>query len=380
MSLRQQNAGSIIKPGFNPLGSQTTSYIYYPYLYSWGLNGNGQLGLNNSTNYSSPKQVGVLSDWSVISEAYQHSAAVKTDGTIWTWGSNANGQLGTGNLNYYSSPKQIGALTTWATVSAGGNSTVAIKTDGTIWAWGDNGNGCLGSGNNTNYSSPKQIGSLANWRSVSTSYYSVTALKTDGTIWTWGSNANGQLGLGNRTYYSSPKQVGALTTWSSAYTGYLMTAAIKTDGTLWTWGRNAAGQLGSGTQTNRSSPVQVGALTTWSSVSCAPQSSTLAIRTDGTLWAWGLGTGGQLGLGSLLSYSSPAQVGSLTNWLTLATGYGSVCMGAIKTDGTLWTWGTQVQGQLGIGNTTRYSSPKQVGALTTWYNISIGVGVIATLY
>jgi len=132
------------------------------YLYSWGLNNNGMLGLGNTTNYSSPKQVGALTTWSKISGCLNHSVAIKTDGTLWVWGQSDYGQLGLGNTTYYSSPKQVGALTNWFNMT-GGECTIAIKTDGTLWAWGLNAYGRLGLGNTTYYSSPKQVGALTTW-------------------------------------------------------------------------------------------------------------------------------------------------------------------------------------------------------------------------
>jgi alpha-tubulin suppressor-like RCC1 family protein len=91
------------------------------------------------------------------------------------WGINANGQLGLGNTTDYSSPKQVGALTTWAKATIG-PSTSAIKTDGTLWTWGYNGVGSLALGNLTSYSSPKQVGNLTNWTSVSGSSLGYTQL------------------------------------------------------------------------------------------------------------------------------------------------------------------------------------------------------------
>ena len=210
MSIRQMFPGSIVKPGFNPLAAQTSTVLYE--LYGWGSNTDGQIGLGNTTNYSSPKQVGSLTNWLEIAAGYAFSASIKTDGTLWTWGSNPQGQLGLGNSGvYYSSPKQVGSLTSWSKVTTAASSCAAIKTDGTIWSWGQGSNGQLGLGNLTYYSSPKQIGALTNWSSVSgagsQSFY--IALKTDGTIWSWGNNNNGQLGLGDRTNRSSPVQIGA---------------------------------------------------------------------------------------------------------------------------------------------------------------------------
>ncbi len=149
------------------INAQATSNWPVPpppeYLYSWGRNNEGQLGLGDSTNRSSPTQVGTLTNWLVLAGSYRSSFAIKKDGTLWSWGSNNNGQLGLGNTTNYSSPKQIGSLTNWSAISGGYEFVAAIKTDGTLWAWGRGLNGPLGLGNTTNYSSPKQVGSLTNW-------------------------------------------------------------------------------------------------------------------------------------------------------------------------------------------------------------------------
>tara|TARA_R110000765_G_scaffold359960_1_gene450272 strand:- start:112 stop:597 length:486 start_codon:yes stop_codon:yes gene_type:complete len=149
------------------------------------------------------------------------------------------------------------------------------------------------------------------------------ALKTDGTIWMMGKGASGQNGQGNTDEFSSPVQVGALTTWSKISSGGWWVTALKTDGTIWAWGNNTSGQLGQGNTTNYSSPVQVGALTTWLQVAAGNYYNTgvvLAIKTDGALWAWGSGANGTLGQGNTTNYSSPVQVGSLTTWSKLAAG------------------------------------------------------------
>ena len=342
-----------------------------PYLYSWGQNTYGQLGLGNTTNYSSPKQVGSLTTWLKIASGTYHTISVKTDGTLWTWGLNNVGQLGLGNTTYYSSPKQVGALTTWSAVVCGSFYTIATKTDGTLWTWGQNNVGQLGLGDVTIRSSPNQVGALTTWSAIAAGASHTIATKTDGTLWTWGFNNNGQLGLGNITNYSSPKQVGALTTWLAIAAGDYHTIARKTDGTLWTWGKNTEGQLGIGNTTSYSSPKQVGALTTWLTIAGGRYFHTIARKTDGTLWTWGYNAYGQLGLGNTTNYSSPKQVGALTTWSAIAGGGVNRTI-ATKTDGTLWTWGRNNLGQLGLGNVTNYSSPKQVGALTTWSAIAAG--------
>jgi alpha-tubulin suppressor-like RCC1 family protein len=155
-----------------------------PNLWAWGYNGSGQLGLGNTTNYSSPKAVGALATWSEVSAANTYGGgsfclAIKTDGTLWAWGRNNTGQLGIGNTTTYSSPKQIGALTTWSKTAAGaGGFSLAIKTNGTLWSWGSNAYGQLGFGNTTAYSSPKQIGALTTWSKVSAGARSSLVIST----------------------------------------------------------------------------------------------------------------------------------------------------------------------------------------------------------
>ena len=342
-------------------------------LFTWGWGAIGTLGLGNTTNYSSPKQVGSLTTWATTTGIRTQGGGVDSAGRLWMWGQNFYGSLGLGNQTYYSSPKQVGALTNWASVNGAG-AVVAIKTNGTIWGWGQNNNGQLGLGNTTNYSSPKQIGTLTDWISIKMAgngrgTFAIRGVGASGALWSWGSNWGGSLGLGNTTFYSSPKQVGALTNWEKLQTGSWngSAAAIKTDGTLWVWGYGTNGNLGLGNTTNYSSPKQLGSLTTWTQVSKS-DNSTAAVA-GGKLYMWGGGnTFGQLGQGNLNKYSSPKQVGALTNWLSAAAYYNTA---AIKTDGTLWTWGKNDNGQLGLGNTTYYSSPKQVGSLTKWYKVDL---------
>ena len=332
-------------------------------------------------SFNTPTQVGLLSNWTVSSLSTSKGTIeiVKTDGTLWSWGNNSYGQLGLGNRTYYESPVQVGSLSDWATVSAGTIATGGIKTDGSLWMWGLGGTGQLGLNNQLAHSSPMQVGLDLNWSTVSVGSSFTIAVKTDNTLWSWGSNYYGQLGLGSSGNYagvSSPTQVGLLTDWLRVSAGYEQTAAVKTDGTLWTWGGNWAGQLGLGDTVHRHSPVQVGALTAWSKVSIGNHryGSSTAIQSDGSLWTWGANVYGTLGLGNVSSYSSPMQVGALTNWSDISIGYQSI--GAIKTDGTIWTWGKG--GPLGHGYGYNESSPVQVG-LATWSHLSVGGAMMSAI-
>ena len=304
-----------------------------------------------------------------IRRALQAASAGGSTTALWSWGRGLNGVLGIGNTTNYSSPKQVGDDGDWAdaTVNSGYQTTFVVKSDNTLWGWGDGNDGMGGWGDIADRNSPIQIGALTDWLECWAGSGSGIATKTDGTLWAWGNGSMGRLGLGNTTAYSSPVQVGSLTDWKYISAGpdgqTNHTMAVKTDGTLWAWGNNANGKLGLGDTTNRSSPVQVGSLTDWLTP-WAGSASSACVKTDGTLWIWGSGGDGQLGLGNVTSYSSPKQLGALTNWSTISSGLGS--WAAIKTDGTLWAWGKNDYGKLGDGTTTTRSSPVQIGALTTW--------------
>jgi len=294
---------------------------------------------------------------------------------LYAWGYNANGRLGDGTVINRSSPVQIGTLTNWYQVSAGGSHSTAITTDGKLWAWGNNTFGQLGQNDVIPRSSPVQVGALTDWAQVSAGYTNfVAAVKSNGTLWTWGDDDGGNLGQNSTTDRSSPVQVGALTNWSLVSAGSQFCMAVKTDGTLWTWGGSYNGKLGdnsSGFSSNKSSPIQVGALTNWYTVSASAQNPK-AIKTDGTLWSWGDNSNGQIGDGTVVSRSSPVQIGLLTNW-SQAVGNGKTTA-AVKTSGTLETWGNNNEGALGINNGSVFnrSSPVQVGALTNWSKPSMG--------
>jgi alpha-tubulin suppressor-like RCC1 family protein len=295
---------------------------------------------------------------------------------MYTWGDDSqfnHGAQGDGTSgNIYHFPVQVGALTDWSVISGTRIGAIgAIKTGGTLWTWGANTNGALGLGDTTNRSSPVQVGALTTWSKISCNNH-MLAIKTDGTLWAWGLNNKGQLGLGDVTARSSPVQVGALTDWAQVAAGSDFSLAVKTDGTLWSWGEGGQGQLASSGIADRSSPVQVGILTNWQYLAELPGSGTsaLAVKTNGTLWAWGSNSSGQLGTSDTTNYSSPVQVGALTTWGPIVSI--DLTSVALKTDGTIWAWGSNTNGSIGDGTTTNKSSPVQIGADVDWTYISTG--------
>jgi len=349
-------------------------------LYGWGQNQFGQLGLNDLTNRYSPTQISSL-NWKKISSNswYGSVAAIKDDGTLWTWGANTYGALGLSHVTDRSSPTQVGSSDTdsWKQISVGSPGfCIAIKTSGTLWAWGANSYGQLADVSVVHKSSPVQIiTTKADWKSVYTSESFSIFMDLSGILYACGKNNKGQLGISTITNRSSPIAVTGGHTWKEVSCGYQHAVAIRIDGTLWAWGDNANYQLGLGntTATIRSFPVQVSTSTDWSNIACSGY-HTIAIKTDGTLWTCGTNEYGVLGISESTSAirNTFVQVGVATNWKKIISDSGlNPSVAAIKTDGTLWTWGRNYEGQLGLSIADSYrTTPKQVGSDTNWKSIT----------
>jgi len=299
-------------------------------LWSWGGDNYGMGGTGGANEYmSSPTQIGDGTDWSqgdnnAIS-GHDFSLFVKTDGTMFGAGRNNQGQLGLNNKTDQSSPTQVGGEDGWSAVSGCYNSSMALRTDGTLWSWGNGSYGKLGHNQSmSSYSSPKQVGTDTTW-SIITGNGNFAAIKTDGTLWSWGFNREGQLGHntgGNPGTYasvSSPKQLPG--TWQDVSTMREGAYAVTTDGKLYAWGRNQFGELGlnqfwNPTNNGISSPTQVGTDTTWQAVSAGTYTC-FASKTDGSLWAWGRNINGGGGFNDGGNkYSSPVQLPG--NWVATA--------------------------------------------------------------
>lgn len=303
-----------------------------------------------------------------------HVVATKTNNTLWGWGWGDSGSLANNSSFNEYEPFLMNATSNWSSISAGRYNSFGVKTDGTLWGTGGNLNGALGINSTIlNTTSLVQIGSATNWRQVSASSSFTLATKTDNTLWGWGQNDLYQ--MGNGTCCSdrlSPGQIGTDTDWKLAIacTSARVGLAIKTNGTLWGWGGNGSGLIGEFDISSRPYPTQIGTDSNWETLATGAAHA-LALKTDGTLWAWGEGFNGQTGdnLTPLFFRSSPRQVGTDT-WIYIACGFQSSF--GIKSDGTLWGWGRNDAGQLGDGTTVERRLPVQIGTDSDWVAVAAG--------
>ena len=271
-------------------------------MYSWGMGGNGARGDNTNTGCtSSPGSVvGGFTDWCQIAvggfggASTGHGHAVRTNGTLWSWGYAGGGVLGDNSTANKSSPVSVvGGFTDWCQVAVNNFNTqlaIAVRQNGTAWAWGCNNYGQIGDNTTVNKSSPVSVvGGFTDWCQVSTGNNHSLGVRTNGTAWAWGYNGAGRLGDNTTVNKSSPVSVvGGFTDWSQVSAGGSPSLALRTNGTAWAWGRGyGGGQLGDNTTANKSSPVSVvGGFTDWCQISAGYKHS-LAVRTNGTAWAWG---------------------------------------------------------------------------------------------
>ncbi len=342
-------------------------------LWSWGDNTYGQLGDGTTTTSMVPIQIGNSNNWTSISVGVAHSMALKADGTLWTWGNNSNLELGDGTTNSSASPIQITNANNWVSISAGSSHSLALRTDGTLWAWGYNFTGQVGDGSNISKSTPTQIGTSNNWVGISGGMIHSLALQSDGTMWSWGYNGEGSLGDGTTIGKKTPVKIGVSSNdMLVIVSGIFHNMALKSDGTLWAWGLNDYGQLGDGTYLMKNSPIQVSNDHDWIGVAVGSQSS-YAIKSNGTLWAWGRNNNGQLGDGTNSDKALPIQIGTSNNWVYVYSSMGSSSFG-IKSDGTLWAWGDNSLGQLGDGTQIMKLIPIQIGTSNNWIQVLAGNG------
>jgi alpha-tubulin suppressor-like RCC1 family protein len=329
-------------------------------VWAWGNNYEGQLGNGTNTDSLRPVQVSNLTHITAIAAGDFHNLALKDDGTVWAWGYNRFGALGDGTTQDKNLPVQVSNLTNVRAIFTGDYYSLAIKDDGKAWAWGHSLYGELGNGTATDMYLPVQVSNLTDVTFLSGSMYHTMGLTGDGLVWSWG--LNGYL-FGNGTTSSStvPVLTGNITNAATFACGDLHCIALKNDGTVWAWGKNEFGQLGDGTTVSISPlPVLVSNLTNISAIS-SKENHSLALKSDGTVWAWGLNDNGQLGNGTVANSNLPVQVSILTNVVLICSGvYHNL---ALTGDGQVWAWGWNEKGQFGDGTTTGSNAPVRVNGI-----------------
>jgi|GEM_PF-4078743 len=248
-----------------------------------------------------------------------------------------------------------------ALFASGKHHAVTLRQDGTLLAWGCNDWGALGDGTTISREVPAEVPGLTRVIAVAAGSYHTMALRQDGTVWTWGNNQWGQLGLGDEAPSTmEPTQVPGISEVTAISVGLTHSVALRRDGTVWAWGYNASGELGDGSNVHRFTPVQVIGVSNVVAVA-AGAIHTVALRSDGSVWSWGFNENGQLGDGTMESRSVPGEV-----WLmpeaAAVDSHGDHTV-ALMRDGTVWAWGRNNWGQLGDGTTIDSPEPVQVAIL-----------------
>lgn len=365
---------------------------------AWGANGYGQLGLGDKLNKSTPKVVAktVEKTFSSVSIGGAHTVTLNTvaGGTVWAWGHNSSGQLGDGTLVTKTSPAKVVTsvggteLTGVKAIAAGGKHTLAIAADDTVLAWGSNVFGQLGDNTLVSKSVPVKVRlpEGVTITAVAAGGEFSLALKSDGTVLAWGNNSNGQ--LGNNTLVSNPLPDQVMTLNEATIDNKLDTInisgiiaiaaggshalALKDDGTIYAWGYNEFGQLGDGTITTSKLAVKVVKPTSGVPATVVPTAISAGLDhsvaiIDGKVYAWGYNHYGQLGNGAVLQSYSPVktfqtvlnQDGDPLETIVEIIATGHHCI-ARDISGSVWTWGRNTRGQLGDGTSLSRSKAKEI--------------------
>lgn len=305
-----------------------------------------------------------------IASGGTHPIALKENDMVWSWGGNGAGQIGDGTTTRRLAPVQVNGLTGISAVGGGLNHTLAVKADGTVSAWGENQFGQLGDGTTTDALYPVAVSGLTDVVQVAGGRHHSIALKSDGTVWSWGGNASGQLGNNGTADSITPVQVTGLTGVTAIAAGAFHSVALRaSDGAVWIWGDNRHAQIDN-TNLNRLTPVLVTGLTGGTPTAIAAGAfHTVVLRSDGAVWSWGSNGSGQLGHaaaidpnGNPIDQPVPALVTGLTGIKAIGAGEGHTL--AVKQDGTVMAWGDHLFNRNLDGTTIRELSPVPVTGLT----------------
>ena len=334
---------------------------------AWGDDLEGQLGDGAFTSAALPVEVHGLSGVVEVAGGGNSAYALERDGTVWAWGDDAASELGDGGYAPRPVPDRVRGLSSIAAVAAGAFSAYAIGRDGSAWAWGDNPYGQLGVGT-APATVPRRMQLPGAVRAVAAGSADTYVLLRDGTVWVAGDNTIGQLGAGNSPTLASghrgvsatavPREIPSLSHVVAIAGGGDSGYALRADGSVWAWGDDSFGELGIGIRRfDVDRPVRV-RLPAPAVAIAAGASSGYALLRDGAVWAWGDGSQGELGDGALRGSTLPRRVVGLSTVVQIAAD-GETAF-ALERPGAVFSWGSDQYGQLGDGSVTTSDVPVRV--------------------
>jgi alpha-tubulin suppressor-like RCC1 family protein len=331
----------------------TATLTRYHLVASWGANGNAELGDGTTTSRWQPADVRTSNDLTQVAAGLVHALAVRSDGTVWAWGLNAWGELGDGSTTERSEPVQVAGLTGITQVAAGAFFSLALRSDGTVWAWGANQNGQLGRKTVTGHEvTPARVAVLNHVTKIAAGNDFALALRSDGIVFAWGHGQSGQLGNGGTADSPVPVKIAGLARVTGIAAGWDASLATENNGisaitSVWAWGANQDGQLGDGTLAGHATPERVTGLPVYIAGLSAGDGFAAVLGTDGSVWDWGANGIGELGLALESSIvTRPVNAIAAGSGITqLAAGVSHML--ALKSDGTVRSWGWNQSGQLG---------------------------------
>lgn len=317
---------------------------------------------------------------STIASGAQHTCAIADDDRLYCWGGNAFGALGVPEPGESTAPIRVGDER-WRHVATAGNYanfSCGAQHDGSLWCWGADGDAMLGQGELGDASKmPAAVALDGDVVMVGAGSTAGIALADDGVLWTWGWN-NAALGLADETlpylYAPAPLVPDGGEPWSFVDYGRIHGCGIRGDNkTLWCWGDPETVALGRDDGERTPAPIASEA-DGWRMVAAGDSgedsSHTCGIKQDGTLWCWGTNVDGRLGIAGVDSTIAPLRVGDASDWHTVGGGERHTC--GIRDPGTLWCWGADDYGQLGDGGETSRATPFQIGDREDWIDLSVG--------
>ncbi|WP_428568537.1 MAG: hypothetical protein ACP59X_09595 [Solidesulfovibrio sp. DCME] len=363
-----------VAPGLHPFAAGGEHGLALPgrrELRGFGYNSYNQASITSTANaVAPPERLDASGDWRLLAGGWQHSLGIKADGSLWGWGWNWFGQLGLGSQGTshqtVAALSRVGTDTGWTDVSGGDAHTLAIR-NGALYAFGWDDFGQIGAEHDPitpdNRPTPVLVdaGGENPWAQVAAGGEHSLALRADGSLYAWGSNDRGQLGLARQSlidYRAEPSLVDA-GPWRKVCGGGSFGAGVKADGSLWAWGENTYGQLGQGSTGGfLDHPTRVGADSDWTDLACG-KNFVLALRGQGSLWGFGSNNNGQLGLGDLNDRAAPTRVGLRDDWRALACGFKHSL--AMARDGKLYGFGDNGLYQLGLTGVITQRTPTPLG-------------------